>query len=90
MSTRPVSRRKFLSTAAAAASALPILARSGRSAFAAASAARYAPPVSPRARINFNLNWKFIREDVTGAEAPEFDDSQWTTISTPHSFNDVD
>jgi beta-galactosidase len=27
---------------------------------------------------------------VAGAEAPAFDDSQWTTVSTPHSFNDVD
>jgi beta-galactosidase len=27
---------------------------------------------------------------VPGAEAPGFDDSQWSTISTPHSFNDVD
>jgi hypothetical protein len=35
-------------------------------------------------------NWKFIREDVAGAEAPGFDDSAWTTVSTPHTFNDVD
>jgi beta-galactosidase len=27
---------------------------------------------------------------VGGAEAPAFDDSSWTTVSTPHSFNDVD
>jgi beta-galactosidase len=27
---------------------------------------------------------------VAGAETPAFDDSQWTAISTPHSFNDVD
>lgn len=50
----------------------------------------YAPPQSSRAKLNFDLNWKFIREDVPGAEAPTFDDSAWTTISTPHSFNDVD
>ena len=53
-------------------------------------AARFSPPASPRSRINFNLNWRFIREDVPGAEAPDFDDSHWTTVSTPHSFNDVD
>jgi len=40
--------------------------------------------------MNFNLNWKFIREDVPGAEAAGFDDSTWTTVSLPHSFNDVD
>jgi len=36
------------------------------------------------------LNWEFIRDDVAGAEAPGFDDSSWTTVSTPHTFNDVD
>jgi beta-galactosidase len=55
-----------------------------------AQTAPYAPPPSPRAKINFDLNWKFIHEDVPGAEVPGFDDSVWTTISTPHSFNDVD
>jgi beta-galactosidase len=57
---------------------------------ASAQTAPYAPPVSPRAKLNFDLNWKFIREDVTGAEAPGFDDSTWTSVSTPHSYNDVD
>jgi beta-galactosidase len=56
----------------------------------AAQPAAYAPPQSPRAKVNFDLNWKFIREDVPGAEAPGFDDSSWATVSTPHSFNDVD
>src|ERR1035438_3019244 len=90
MPTPPISRREFLSAAVVAAAGLPILAGAGRTAFAAAPTARYTPPSSPRARLNFNLNWRFIREDVPGAEAPAFDDSQWTTISTPHSFNDVD
>ena len=85
-----ISRREFLSTAAAAAAAIPVVAGSARSILAAAQVARFTPPASPRSRINFNLNWRFIREDVAGAEACEFDDSHWTTISTPHSFNDVD
>src|ERR1022692_291574 len=55
-----------------------------------AQTAPYAPPLSPRAKLNFDLNWKFVREDVPGAEAPSFDDSVWTTVSTPHTFNDVD
>ena len=89
MPTLPISRRKFLSTTAAA-SALPIFAGAGHTILGSTPAARFTPPNSPRARINFNLNWKFIREDVAGAEAPDFDDSQWMIISTPHSFNDVD
>ena len=44
----------------------------GFSGLASAQTAPYAPPQSPRARMNFNLNWKFIREDVPGAEAPGF------------------
>jgi len=57
---------------------------------AAAQTNSYTPPPSPRAKLNFDLNWKFIRDDVSGAEAPGFDDSSWTTVSTPHTFNDVD
>ena len=57
---------------------------------AVAQTAPYTPPPSQRAKLNFDLNWKFIREDVAGAAAPGFDDSAWTTVSTPHTFNDVD
>jgi beta-galactosidase len=55
-----------------------------------AQTAAYTPPQSPRAKINFDRDWKFIREDVPGAEAPGFNDSAWVTVTTPHSFNDVD
>jgi beta-galactosidase len=55
-----------------------------------AQTAAYTPPQSPRTKMNFDRDWKFFREDVTGAEAPGFDDSAWATVSTPHSFNDVD
>ena len=79
-----ISRREFLSTAAVAAG-LPVVAGSARSVLAATQVARFTPPTSPRSRINFNLNWRFIREDVSGAKVPEFDDSQWAIISTPHS-----
>ena len=54
------------------------------------AAAPFAPPASPRATYNFNAGWKFIRQDVPGAQGVAFDDSQWETVSTPHSFNDVD
>jgi beta-galactosidase len=51
---------------------------------------RYVPPASPRVTFNMNPGWKFIRQDVRGAEAPDFDDSAWATVSTPHTYNDVD
>jgi beta-galactosidase len=55
-----------------------------------ADASPFAPPASPRVTYNFNPDWKFIRQDVPGAQEVSFDDSQWETVSTPHSFNDVD
>ncbi len=57
---------------------------------ASAVRAAFQPPASPRATYNFNPGWKFIREDVAGAEQAAFDDSAWLTVSTPHTWNDVD
>jgi beta-galactosidase len=51
---------------------------------------KFVPPTSPRVTYNFNSDWKFIRQEVVGAEAVSFNDSTWQTVSTPHSFNDVD
>ncbi|HZZ29221.1 MAG TPA: DUF4982 domain-containing protein [Pirellulales bacterium] len=40
--------------------------------------------------LNFNPNWKFIKQDVTGAQQPHIDDQGWTTVSAPHTYNDID
>jgi beta-galactosidase len=37
-----------------------------------------------------NVGWRFIKQDVSGAEAVDFNDSSWEVVSTPHTFNDVD
>ena len=50
----------------------------------------YTPPASPRATLNFNPGWKFIRADVPNAEQVAFDDSKWSDVSAPHTYNDVD
>ena len=89
VSTSKVSRRDFLGAGAFAAAGLHQAFRPAYRIFAAASAP-YNPPQSPHATLNFNLDWKFFHDDVLGAEAPAFDDSKWATISTPHTFNDVD
>ncbi len=34
---------------------------------------------------NFNLGWRYHKGDVAGAEAVNFDDSAWETVSTPHT-----
>jgi beta-galactosidase len=57
---------------------------------AAAAAATYAPPASPRAVYNFNPGWKFIFGDQTNADQPGFDDSTWASVSLPHTWNETD
>jgi beta-galactosidase len=91
MSARKVSRRKFIESSTFVAVGLPIVLGRSYAAFAAPTAGGpYTPPRSPRTTLNFNYDWRFIREDVSGAEAPAFDDAKWTSVATPHSFNDVD
>lgn len=36
---------------------------------------------------NFDLDWRFIKDSVAGAEAPAFDDSKWRTIDLPHDWS---
>jgi beta-galactosidase len=56
----------------------------------AAEPAAFQAPASPRATYNFNPGWRFIREDVPDAVKPDFDDTAWTKVSTPHTWNDID
>ena len=56
----------------------------------AAAETTFTPPASPHADYNFNPDWKFIREDVTNAEQVNFDDSKWSDVSAPHTYNDTD
>jgi beta-galactosidase len=51
---------------------------------------RYVPPVNRRADTSLNAGWRFIREDVAGAQASGFDDSSWTNLSLPHTWNSAD
>jgi beta-galactosidase len=90
MPSNKVTRREFMGAAAVAAVGLPAIFGRAHPVLAAMQGGGYTPPKSPRATFNFNLDWKFFRDDVPGAEVPAFDDSQWSTISTPHTFNDVD
>jgi beta-galactosidase len=51
---------------------------------------RFQPPASPRAIYNFNPDWKFNFGDTTGADQPGFDDSAWSAVSLPHTWNETD
>lgn len=89
MSSQKLSRRGFLSAGAIAALGMPLIIADARQALADPIAAALLSR-SQRAKLNFNLDWKFIRGDVSGASRTEFDDTHWSTVSTPHTFNDVD
>ncbi len=36
-----------------------------------------------REAINFNVGWRFIKQDIEGAEAVNFDDSSWSVVNLP-------
>jgi len=36
-----------------------------------------------RKASNFNVGWRFIKQDVAGAEAVNFDDSKWSVVNLP-------
>src|SRR5690348_5522325 len=90
MSSRKLTRRAFLEKSAYLSAGLPLALGRAYPLSAQSGSVPYAPPKSLRATLNFNYDWKFLREDVSGADAIEFDDSKWNSIATPHSFNDVD
>jgi beta-galactosidase len=45
--------------------------------------------VNKNSRIirNFDNNWRFLKEDVKGAEVPSFDDLNWRKIDVPHDWS---
>jgi beta-galactosidase len=47
-------------------------------------------PPTLRRTIALVDGWKFIKKDVSGAQATVFDDSAWTGISLPHTWNNMD
>ncbi|MET8764713.1 sugar-binding domain-containing protein [Lentzea sp. NPDC004782] len=55
----------------------------------APAASAYVPPVV-RTATSLDANWRFLRADAAGAEAPAFDDSSWTAVSVPHTWNAFD
>ena len=56
----------------------------------ALSAQPYTPPASHRADILLDSGWRFIRQDVAGAQTNGFDDSSWTNLNLPHTWNNLD
>lgn len=50
----------------------------------------FQPPASPRAIYNFNPGWRFTFGDANDADQPTFDDSAWSSVSLPHTWNETD
>jgi len=46
--------------------------------------------LAARPRVSLDAGWRFVRSDVPGAESPQFDDSSWSPVSTPHTWNAQD
>src|SRR5438874_7012593 len=53
-------------------------------------AAPYSPPLTHRADLSLDSAWRFIRQDVAGAQTNGFDDSSWSLINLPHTWNNLD
>ena len=45
---------------------------------------------SGEADYSMDPGWMFIKQDVTGAQATTFTETGWTSVSTPHTYNDID
>ncbi len=56
----------------------------------ASVAAKFAAPVDPRADINLDAGWKFIKSNPKGAQAPGYADSAWQSVNLPHTWNATD
>ena len=59
---------------------------------AAATVVLLCAPLSAAERLtlNFNPDWRFLKDDPVGASVPGFDDKSWAVVSTPHTYNDTD
>src|SRR6478752_621528 len=48
------------------------------------------PAAAQRLTLNIDPDWRFIKADPSGAQAPAYNDADWTNVSAPHTYNDVD
>jgi len=42
---------------------------------------------SSRTILNFDNDWRFLKDDASGAESPSFDDSGWRKLDVPHDWS---
>ena len=54
---------------------------------AIAPAPAQAHTATGRTTLSFDPDWKFLKDDAQGAEATDFDDSTWRSLSVPHDWS---
>ena len=47
----------------------------------------YTPPGNQRVDTVLDSGWRFIQQNVSGAQAISFDDSSWTNVNLPHTWD---
>ena len=57
---------------------------------ASLNAQTYTPLANHRTDVVLDSNWRFIRQDASGAQTVGFDDSSWTNLNLPHTWNNLD
>jgi len=51
----------------------------------AMAAASFVNAASNRVVVNLNADWKFIKGDISGAQAAAYSDASWSSVGLPHS-----
>ena len=54
-----------------------------------AVAVQFQPLQTAREKLNFDLDWKFKKNDQSGAQAVTYNDASWTSVNLPHTFQIV-
>ena len=54
---------------------------------ASLNAQTYTPPANHRTDVVLDSNWRFIQQNVSGAQASNFDDSSWASVNLPHTWD---
>ena len=54
------------------------------------SSAVFVPPADPRLSVDLDPGWRFVRSNPSGASGKSFNDSSWSKVSLPHTWNNLD
>ncbi len=85
-------RRRFLELSAITTAVAAVGGVLGEASFQDSPKALAALHTIPLPRIDtlIDRNWKFYKGDVSGAQMPSFDDANWTKVTLPHTWNNID